>query len=142
MVVCKRKKTELLAAIFSSGNHSQTVTCGFYDSQINGLLKAEFEFMGWLTPALINSVCPTLSLLTTDKTYRFEHQLHGEERPFVMTGQYEKFSWIFIPVHLLKKSILIEDRYGALMKQLKKLVPEIGLTSKINHRTSQCNGPI
>mgnify|MGYP006313104747 FL=1 len=35
--------------------------------------------------------------------------MHGEERPFVVTGEYEKvFPMDIYPVHLLK-SILIED---------------------------------
>jgi Na+-transporting NADH:ubiquinone oxidoreductase subunit A len=49
------------------------------------------------------------SWLTPDKKYDLNTNMHGEERPFVMTGQYEKvFPMDIYPV-LLLKSILIED---------------------------------
>jgi len=49
------------------------------------------------------------SWLKPGKEYKLDTNLHGEERPFVMTGQYEKvFPMDIYPVQLLK-SILIED---------------------------------
>ncbi|HEY4618003.1 MAG TPA: Na(+)-translocating NADH-quinone reductase subunit A [Flavobacterium sp.] len=85
---------------------------GFYDSQITVIPEGhEFEFMGWLTPGFNKfSMSRTFfSWLTPDKKYDLNTNLHGEERPFVMTGQYEKvFPMDIYPVQLLK-SILIED---------------------------------
>lgn len=85
---------------------------GFYDSQITVIPEGnEYEFMGWLTPGLNKfSMSRTFfSWLTPDKKHSLNTNLHGEERPFVMTGQYEKvFPMDIYPVQLLK-SILIED---------------------------------
>ncbi|MCW2118385.1 Na(+)-translocating NADH-quinone reductase subunit A [Flavobacterium sp. 7A] len=85
---------------------------GFYDSQITVIPEGnEYEFMGWLTPGLEKfSVSRTFfSWLNPNKKYDLNTNLHGEERPFVITGQYEKvFPMDIYPVQLLK-SILIED---------------------------------
>lgn len=85
---------------------------GFYDSQITVIPEGnEFEFMGWLTPGFNKfSLSRTFfSWLTPNKKHNLNTNMHGEERPFVITGQYEKvFPMDIYPVHLLK-SILIED---------------------------------
>ncbi|MNT35455.1 Na(+)-translocating NADH-quinone reductase subunit A [compost metagenome] len=84
----------------------------FYDSQITVIPEGnEFEFMGWLTPGFNKfSLSRTFfSWLTPNKKHDLNTNMHGEERPFVITGQYEKvFPMDIYPVHLLK-SILIED---------------------------------
>jgi len=85
---------------------------GFYDMQITVIPEGnEFEFMGWLAPGFNKfSVSRTFfSWLTPGKKHDINTNLHGEERPFVMTGQYEKvFPMDIYPVELLK-SILVED---------------------------------
>jgi Na+-transporting NADH:ubiquinone oxidoreductase subunit A len=85
---------------------------GYYDSQITVIPEGnEYEFMGWLAPGFNKfSVSRTFfSWLTPNKKHDLNTNLHGEERPFVMTGQYEKvFPMNIYPVQLLK-SILIED---------------------------------
>jgi Na+-transporting NADH:ubiquinone oxidoreductase subunit A len=85
---------------------------GFYDSQITVIREGnEYEFMGWLAPGFDKfSVSRTFfSWLTPNKKHNLNTNLHGEERPFVITGQYEKvFPMDIYPVQLLK-SILIED---------------------------------
>ena len=85
---------------------------GFYDSQVTVVPEGhEFEFMGWLAPGFNKfSVSRTFfSWMTPNKKHDLNTNLHGEERPFVMTGQYEKvFPMDIYPVQLLK-SILIED---------------------------------
>ncbi len=85
---------------------------GFYDSQITVIPEGhEFEFMGWLTPGFNKySLSRTFfSWLTPDKKHNLNTNMHGEERPFVMTGEYEKvFPMDIYPVQLLK-SILTED---------------------------------
>lgn len=84
----------------------------FYDSQITVIPEGdEPEFMGWLKPGFDKfSVSRTFfSWLTPSKEHDLDTNMHGEERPFVMTGQYEKvFPMDIYPVHLLK-SILVED---------------------------------
>jgi len=85
---------------------------GFYDSQVTVIPEGhEFEFMGWLAPGFNKfSMSRTFfSWMTPNKKHDLNTNLHGEERPFVMTGQYEKvFPMDIYPVQLLK-SILIED---------------------------------
>ncbi len=84
----------------------------FYDSQITVIREGnEHEFMGWLAPGFHKfSLSRTFfSWLTPNKKYDLNTNLHGEERPFVVTGEYEKvFPMNIYPVQLLK-SILIED---------------------------------
>jgi len=85
---------------------------GFYDSQITVIPEGhEPEFMGWLAPGLNKfSMSRTFfSWLNPNKKNNLNTNLHGEERPFVVTGEYEKvFPMDIYPVQLLK-SILIED---------------------------------
>ena len=85
---------------------------GFYDSQITVIPEGrEHEFMGWLAPGFSKySLSRTFfSWLTPNKKHDLNTNLHGEERPFVVTGEYEKvFPMDIYPV-LLLKSILIED---------------------------------
>jgi len=85
---------------------------GFYDTQITVVPEGhEFEFMGWLMPGFnkYSMSRAFFSWLKPHKEYNLDTNLHGEERPFVMTGQYEKvFPMDIYPVQLLK-SILIED---------------------------------
>lgn len=84
----------------------------FYDSQITVIPEGhEHEFMGWLAPGFRKfSVSRTFfSWLTPNKKHDLNTNMHGEERPFVVTGEYEKvFPMDIYPVQLLK-SILIED---------------------------------
>jgi Na+-transporting NADH:ubiquinone oxidoreductase subunit A len=84
----------------------------YYDSQITVIPEGnEPEFMGWLTPGFdkFSQSHTFFSWLTPNKKHELNTNLHGEERPFVVTGEYEKvFPMDIYPVHLLK-SILVED---------------------------------
>lgn len=92
---------------------------GFYHHQITVLPEGdEPEFMGWLTPGLqkFSMSRAYFSWMNKKKVYHLDTNTHGEERPFVMTGQYEKvFPMDIYPVQLLKAT-LIEDI--ELMEQL------------------------
>lgn len=85
---------------------------GYYDTQITVIPEGhESEFMGWLAPGLkkFSMSRAFFSWLSPNKKYNLNTNLHGEERPFVVSGQYEKvFPMDIYPVQLLK-SILIED---------------------------------
>lgn len=85
---------------------------GFYDQQITVIPEGdEPEFMGWLIPSEARpSLSKTfLSYLTPNKKYRVNTAMHGEERPFVVTNEYEKVLPMDIyPVQLLK-AILAGD---------------------------------
>jgi Na+-transporting NADH:ubiquinone oxidoreductase subunit A len=84
----------------------------FYDSQVTVIPEGhEYEFMGWLTPGFnkFSMSRAFFSWITPNKKHELNSNLHGEERPFVVTGEYEKvFPMDIYPVQLLK-SILIED---------------------------------
>lgn len=84
----------------------------YYDSQVTVIPKGgEDQFFGWLNPnfnkfsishALFNWVMP-------NKRLNLDANLNGEERAFVVTGEYEKvFPFDIYPVQLLK-SIMIKD---------------------------------
>lgn len=85
---------------------------GFYDTQITVIPEGnEPEFIGWLKPGFdkLSNSRAYFSWLFPNKKYDLNTNLHGEERPFVMTGQYEKvFPMDIYPVQLLK-SILVDD---------------------------------
>lgn len=84
----------------------------FYDFQITVIPEGDKpEFMGWLFPGFKKfSMSRTFfSWLNPNKKHDLDTNMHGEERPFVVSGEYEKvFPMDIYPVHLLK-SILIED---------------------------------
>jgi Na+-transporting NADH:ubiquinone oxidoreductase subunit A len=85
---------------------------GFYDSQITVIPEGDdYEFMGWALPGAgkYSASKAFLSALMPKKEYTFNANLHGGERAFVLSGQYEKFLPMdVLPVHLLK-SILVND---------------------------------
>jgi Na+-transporting NADH:ubiquinone oxidoreductase subunit A len=85
---------------------------GFYDAQLTVIPEGDQpEFMGWLAPGLKKfSISRTFfSWMKPGQVHDLDTNMHGEERPFVMTGEYEKvFPMNIYPVQLLK-SILIED---------------------------------
>ncbi len=109
----KKGKNRIISGSILSGSQIPADGyLGFYDAQITVIPEGnDFEFMGWLTPGFNKfSMSRTFfSWLTPNKKYNLNTNTHGEERPFVMTGQYEKvFPMDIYPVQLLK-SILIED---------------------------------
>lgn len=85
---------------------------GFYDNQLTVIPEGNLpEFLGWALPGLKKlSLSRTFfSWLTPQKKYKLNTNMHGEERAFVMTGQYEEVLPMDIyPVFLLK-AILAED---------------------------------
>ena len=85
---------------------------GFYDSQITVIKEGNYsEFFGWLLPGFNKySLSRTFfSWLNSKKEYDLDSNTHGEERAYVVTGQYESYMPIDIfPVQLIK-AILIED---------------------------------
>lgn len=85
---------------------------GFSDAMVTVIPEGDYyEFIGWVTPGLKKfSVSKTfLSWLTPNREYRLDTNLHGGERPFVLTGEYEKvLPMDILPVQLLK-SIIVED---------------------------------
>ncbi len=85
---------------------------GFHDAQITIIPEGdEYEFFGWASPRFnqYSASKAYFSWLMPGKKYELNANLHGDERAFVVTGEYEKvFPMDVMPVHLLK-SIMIED---------------------------------
>ena len=85
---------------------------GFYHRMITVIPEGDrHEFLGWATPGFgkfsMSRAFP--SFLFPGKRYRLDANYHGEERAFVMSGQYEKVLPLDIfPVYLLK-AILAGD---------------------------------
>jgi Na+-transporting NADH:ubiquinone oxidoreductase subunit A len=85
---------------------------GYYDSMISVIPEGNYhEFLGWALPGLnkLSFSRSFFSWLTPSKQYTVDTNLHGGERAYVMTGQYEKVLPMDIyPLQLLK-SIIYED---------------------------------
>jgi len=85
---------------------------GFYSHQLTIIPEGDKErFFGWITPNLDNfSISRTLfSWMLPNKTYKLDTNMNGEERAFVVTGEYEKvFPFDIYPVQLIK-SIMVKD---------------------------------
>ena len=82
---------------------------GFYDSQITAIPEGDepqfFLTKGWLSPGLdkfsISRTFPTW--LTGKRQFNLNTNMNGEERGYVMSGQYEKvFPFDIYPVQLIK----------------------------------------
>ena len=85
---------------------------GFFDDQITVIPEGdEYEFLGWARPRLnkFSMSHSYFSWLMPGKKYRANANLNGEERAYVMTGQYEKVLPMDILPVLLVKAILADD---------------------------------
>ncbi|MCK5822660.1 MAG: Na(+)-translocating NADH-quinone reductase subunit A [Bacteroidales bacterium] len=85
---------------------------GFYDSQITVIPEGDqYKFMAWVAPGFkkYSNSRTFFSGLIPRKKYKLDANLNGEERSFVVSGQYEKvFPMKIFPVFLLK-AILAND---------------------------------
>lgn len=85
---------------------------GFYDPQVTIIPEGdEYEFFGWAMPRFkhFSTSRAYFSWLMPGKKYKMNANMHGEERAFVVTGEYEKvFPMNVMPVQLLK-SAMYED---------------------------------
>lgn len=85
---------------------------GYYDSQVTVIPEGnQPEFMAWGAPGLDKySLTRTFfSWLQPNKEYTINTNMHGGERPFIVTGEMEKvFPLDIYPMQLLK-AIIIED---------------------------------
>ena len=86
---------------------------GFYDSQITVIPEGdEYEFLGWASLGVKKfSASKTFmsSLLPSDKRFKMNANLHGGERAFVLTDQYERVVPMDILPVILLKAILAND---------------------------------
>lgn len=85
---------------------------GFYDTTVTVIEEGkEQEFLGWLKLGLhkFSASKTFLSWLTPTKKYTLNANMHGEERAYVMTGEYEQVLPMDIYPTQLIKAIMIED---------------------------------
>ncbi len=85
---------------------------GYYDSQVTVIPEGDKpELLGWLIPKLDKfSISRTFfSFLMPWKKYRLNTNIRSGERPFVVTGVYEKVLPMDIMPMQLIKSIMIND---------------------------------
>jgi Na+-transporting NADH:ubiquinone oxidoreductase subunit A len=82
---------------------------GFYDHQLTVIPEGDhYEFFGWAKPGLnkFSFSRSYFSWLTPWKKYSFDTNLHGGERAYVITGEYEKvLPMDILPMQLIKACI-------------------------------------
>lgn len=113
----------------------------FYTNQITAIPEGkEPEFFGWLLPGLdkLSLSRSFFSWLSPNKKYNLNTNTHGEERAFVVSGEYEKvLPMDIMPVPLLK-AILAQDIERMENLGIYEVAPEdfalceFGCTSKID----------
>lgn len=84
----------------------------FYDQQVTVIPEGDYyEFLGWAMPRLNKfSISHSyFSWLNPKKEYKADSNLNGEERAYVMTGQYEKVLPMDILPVFLMKAIIADD---------------------------------
>ena len=85
---------------------------GFYDTTITVIEEGRNqEFLGWILPGFkkFSASRAFFSWLMPNKKYNINANMHGEERAYVVTGQYEKVLPMDIYPQQLIKAIMIED---------------------------------
>lgn len=85
---------------------------GFYGNQVTVIPEGDYyEFLGWAMPRLnkFSLSRSYFSWLTPKKTYSADANMNGEERAYVMTGQYDKVLPMNIFPVFLMKAIIAED---------------------------------
>jgi Na+-transporting NADH:ubiquinone oxidoreductase subunit A len=85
---------------------------GYYDSQVTVIQEGDYyEFFGWVMPGAkkFSFYSIFLSKLFPARYYELDTNIHGGERAFVLTGQYEKVVPMDIYPMQLFKAILAED---------------------------------
>jgi Na+-transporting NADH:ubiquinone oxidoreductase subunit A len=96
-----------------TGNQISSVgAIGFYDTQVTVIPEGNYqEFLGWLAPGLnkFSMSKAYFSWLSPSKKYDLDTNYHGEERAYVVTGQYEQVLPMDIYPMQLIKACLIED---------------------------------
>jgi Na+-transporting NADH:ubiquinone oxidoreductase subunit A len=98
--------------VLSGQQIDENGTLGFYHTTITAIEEGkEQEFLGWILPGMhkFSASKTFLSWLTPSKKYALNANMHGEERAYVMTGEYEKVLPMDIYPTQLIKACMIED---------------------------------
>ncbi len=110
----RQEQVRVISGNVLTGKHiKQDGFIGFYDSMLTVIPEGNYhEFFGWASPGFGKfSFSRTFFswLVPKKKGYEFNTNLHGGERAYVMTGQYEKVMPLDILPMQLFKACLIED---------------------------------
>jgi Na+-transporting NADH:ubiquinone oxidoreductase subunit A len=115
----------------------------YYDNQITVIPEGDYyDFFGWVAPKF-NKYSPSRMIFNwlvrkKDQKYVLDTNMHGEERPFVLSEQYDKyFPFDIYPVYLLKAILsqnieLMEDLGIYEVVEEDFALPEYVCVSKIN----------
>ncbi|HUS87175.1 MAG TPA: Na(+)-translocating NADH-quinone reductase subunit A [Bacteroidales bacterium] len=85
---------------------------GYYDSSICVIPEGNYhEFFGWISPGFkkYSYSRSFVSWMLPGKQFKFDTNLHGGQRAFVVTGEYERVLPMDIYPMQLLKAILVED---------------------------------
>lgn len=109
----KSGKVRIITGNVLTGTHvSAEGFLGFYDQQITAIPEGDdLEFLGWLVPSYPRPDISKsfLSGWFKNRSYKANTNMHGEERAFVVTGQYEQVLPMDILPTFLLKSIIYKD---------------------------------
>ena len=110
--VANQKNRYISGNVLTGTQISSEGYLSYYDSQVTVMPEGgEDEFFGWLAPGFnkFSISRAVFSWLSPNKRLNLDANMNGEERAFVVTGEYEKvFPFDIYPVQLLK-SIMIKD---------------------------------
>jgi Na+-transporting NADH:ubiquinone oxidoreductase subunit A len=98
--------------VLSGQQIDENGSLGFYHTTVTVIEEGkEQEFLGWILPGMhkFSASKTFLSWLTPSKKYTLNANMHGEERAYVMTGEYEKVLPMNIYPTQLIKACMIED---------------------------------
>ncbi len=98
--------------VLTGSRIEETSYVGFYDHQLTVMPENhDPEFFGWIAPNFgkWSASRALFSWLMPNKEYKLDTKMNGEERAYVVTGQYETvFPFEIYPQQLIK-SIMIDD---------------------------------
>tara|TARA_B100000902_G_scaffold149672_1_gene146247 strand:+ start:14045 stop:15397 length:1353 start_codon:yes stop_codon:yes gene_type:complete len=109
----KEGNTRIISGDVLTGSKiEKSGSLGFYDYQLTAIPEGDSsDFLGWLLPGLekFSFSRSYFSWLMPLKKFIINANVNGEERAYVMTGQYEKVLPMDIYPNQLIKAIMIED---------------------------------
>lgn len=110
--VTAEKNRIISGSVYTGDNVGKEGFLSFSSHEICAIPEGdEPEFLGWLLPGFgkFSKSRAYFSWLTPNKELEINTNMHGEERAFVMTGQYESVFPFDIYPQFLIKSIMIGD---------------------------------
>lgn len=98
--------------VLSGTNVTDAPFLGYSDMQVSVIPEGnKYEMFGWVMPGAekFSNSRTFLSLLTPFKYFNIDTNTHGDQRAYVVTGQYEKVCPLDIYPQLLVKAAITED---------------------------------